>query len=589
MDPNAVRQLDSVSVADGPADEDLPGLEIDLAGEEPESSSSEPSQPERVPVAELGPPRLRGEDLQLSDREAGLRFREILRFHASSQPSREQSIDADLLPAPLHAFRSHSNIRTSYPLFLWPEGTDSEGRLCMPIADYLVESTEKLFPGPDSARILKDNLPRLELLLSQALVGVNRPRTSEALFEAAKVTLLAKLALKGENHARLSADLDTLIAAVPADGALLSFGEHASCHLMFHAARHRIPARRRVFRVEVEKLCQKLRQLMEVERQKTEAARSPNSLGASAGSMAQRFLDMDALSGVLGPHRGSEPMYYKRRDRIEGALATLQEYLADKDIPLLTLIHDGRMPRDWVAGDDDIRIVRSSAPCLMAAELFDEQAAGLAKVIRAARIARLETSGEFDPSIDKPLLNDVTWESFTDDELRLLPPIVALESPDTLVGQGMVSLSRLLVSGRPVQVLVRLISTGSPGVRTDQDPLAGFRIELGFLGILALMTCYALFVWRGIIVARAARSYFGMLVVACITILLGVQALLNLAVVLGMVPPKGLVLPFVSYGGSAIIAHLWCVGIVLSISMERRRGGRRAPPLRRPVGADGGA
>ena len=92
--------------------------------------------------------------------------------------------------------------------------------------------------------------------------------------------------------------------------------------------------------------------------------------------------------------------------------------------------------------------------------------------------------------------------------------------------------------------------------------------ELGLVGIVALIALYAALVWRGLWVARRARDPYGMLMAACLTAMLGLQAFFNLAVVMGMVPPKGLVLPFISYGASAVMAHLWCVGILLSIAAE---------------------
>lgn len=92
--------------------------------------------------------------------------------------------------------------------------------------------------------------------------------------------------------------------------------------------------------------------------------------------------------------------------------------------------------------------------------------------------------------------------------------------------------------------------------------------ELGFLGIIGLMLCYALLVWRGVRVARRARTFYGSLIAGAIISMIGLQAFLNLGVVTGMVPPKGLVLPFVSYGTSAILAHLFGIGILLAISAE---------------------
>jgi cell division protein FtsW len=92
--------------------------------------------------------------------------------------------------------------------------------------------------------------------------------------------------------------------------------------------------------------------------------------------------------------------------------------------------------------------------------------------------------------------------------------------------------------------------------------------ELGFLGIVALLGCYAFFLWRGVRIARRSRTFYGSIIAGAITLLIGVQAFLNLGVVTGMVPPKGLVLPFISYGSSAVLAHLFGVGLLLAISTE---------------------
>jgi len=92
--------------------------------------------------------------------------------------------------------------------------------------------------------------------------------------------------------------------------------------------------------------------------------------------------------------------------------------------------------------------------------------------------------------------------------------------------------------------------------------------ELGFARLAALLGIYGLLIWRGISAACRSRSYYGTLLAGSITLILGLQTLFNLGVILGLVPPKGLVLPFMSYGASALIAHLWGIGVLLSVSAE---------------------
>lgn len=94
--------------------------------------------------------------------------------------------------------------------------------------------------------------------------------------------------------------------------------------------------------------------------------------------------------------------------------------------------------------------------------------------------------------------------------------------------------------------------------------------ELGWLGIALLVALFAVVVWRGLRAALGARDVFGGYLAFGITLLFGVQALFNVGVVLGVVPNKGITLPFVSYGGSSLVIAMFLVGLVLNI-------GRRQP------------
>lgn len=112
--------------------------------------------------------------------------------------------------------------------------------------------------------------------------------------------------------------------------------------------------------------------------------------------------------------------------------------------------------------------------------------------------------------------------------------------------------------------------------------------ELGLIGILALLLLYGALVWRGVTIAREAPDLFGTLLVLSLTATIGLQAFFNLGVVMGVVPPKGLVLPFLSYGASAIIAHLFCVGLILNVSAQRTAQ-PRTPVIYRPAAVAEGA
>jgi cell division protein FtsW len=99
--------------------------------------------------------------------------------------------------------------------------------------------------------------------------------------------------------------------------------------------------------------------------------------------------------------------------------------------------------------------------------------------------------------------------------------------------------------------------------------------ELGLAGTGTVILLFAIFVWRGFQIAARARMPFGRYLGMGITLLIGAQALVNAAVVTGLVPTKGLTLPFVSYGGSSLVVSLVGVGILLNISRDRHAGGQR--------------
>ena len=90
--------------------------------------------------------------------------------------------------------------------------------------------------------------------------------------------------------------------------------------------------------------------------------------------------------------------------------------------------------------------------------------------------------------------------------------------------------------------------------------------ELGFVGCLFVFVLFAIFIWRGILIAMKAPDMFGSLVAIGITTLVGIQAIINVAVVTSSMPATGMQLPFFSYGGTALCILLCEVGVLLSIS-----------------------
>lgn len=92
--------------------------------------------------------------------------------------------------------------------------------------------------------------------------------------------------------------------------------------------------------------------------------------------------------------------------------------------------------------------------------------------------------------------------------------------------------------------------------------------ELGFFGSTILIILFFLLIWRGFFVSIKAKDKFGKLLAAAISAFLGIQIIINLSAMVALIPLTGIPLPFISYGGSALVVDLASVGILLNISKQ---------------------
>lgn len=139
--------------------------------------------------------------------------------------------------------------------------------------------------------------------------------------------------------------------------------------------------------------------------------------------------------------------------------------------------------------------------------------------------------------------------------------------------------------GKGFQAMQSLIAVGTGGVRGLgigngrqklfflPEPHTDFIFsiigeELGFIGAFGLVALFAFLVWRGFRVTRYAQGRFEFYAALGFTLLIGVQALINISVALCLLPTKGLPLPLVSYGGSSLITSLMAIGILLNLSQQ---------------------
>jgi len=109
--------------------------------------------------------------------------------------------------------------------------------------------------------------------------------------------------------------------------------------------------------------------------------------------------------------------------------------------------------------------------------------------------------------------------------------------------------------------------TGLPFAPTDSI-FAVVAEELGLFGSFLLISLYGVLVWRGLIISRRAPDMLGTLLASGITFWIGIEALINMSVMVGLMPFAGNALPFVSAGGSNLVSTLCAIGIMLNISRQ---------------------
>jgi len=92
--------------------------------------------------------------------------------------------------------------------------------------------------------------------------------------------------------------------------------------------------------------------------------------------------------------------------------------------------------------------------------------------------------------------------------------------------------------------------------------------EFGFIGVLAIICLFLSLIWQGLKIVHATKDVFGFFLGFGITVMFGLQAIINIAVVSGIVPTKGIPLPFVSSGGSSLLFSMIGIGILINIARQ---------------------
>jgi ferredoxin len=461
-----------------------------------EEQATEPTEPEEqdagvqmsiVASADRGDsPQITLPQAEAHEDESKAIIHTLRRFHLGDPGvgTATEQVTETLLPALLHPYRDVSRIRYEYPLYLYPPSGEDTDLVVRPLSDFLKAAVQAFAPADDSARMLKDNLPWIERYLRQQLIAQQSPVDARPLVAEAGGALQDQIGLDEQNREKLQTELDSLTAEVDKEGQFLGYSRDVVIHLLIQAARHHLFQHRISFGAMIGERVRGLKDLLEIDRVKSGSANESDMVGGSVGN-ASRYIDASAFTGVMGKQtHGSESMSADRKQRIEGALNTLQAYRSDSVLVRCVGQLGAPVP---VSDDFDafecIEIISDADPCTCAADVFDGEVDRYGRVFAAARIAALEMAGEYDAAIHDSWFASFDWQAFTTEELQLISPVVALESAGNLAGDSLRSFSQLLRSGKPVQILAFVPAHENPGIEVGEDPLHSYRMELGYFGI----------------------------------------------------------------------------------------------------------
>jgi ferredoxin len=403
---------------------------------------------------------------------------DLRRFHLRGPADGDPSLPAGLGPALLERLREPERVRGDWPLLLpvAPGGA----AVFAPLPDALKGALDRA-AGPDGARELRDNLARVERRLHASVDGRGGSVEARAALAGVERALRDELALKPESDQRLAQDFQALAAALPERSRLLGFSPTSAVVLLLRAAESRLAPARGALRAEARTLAQQLRGLLDVEAEKARS-REPEALRGAVDTIGTDLVDPQRLAEVLGPQRGTVRMEPERERRIRDALAGLERVVGEEGGPWAVFVHDGALEGTALDGEEGWRTEKAVDPCAAALVAQGREAARWTDAFRSLRVARLEVAGRFDPLRHVPFLAEFGPDVFSREEMALLPVVAAVDSADRIAGGGMVSLSRLLRSGRPVHALVPVDAARNPG-SPRHEPLAGHRLELGYFGI----------------------------------------------------------------------------------------------------------
>ncbi len=417
--------------------------------------------------------------------EREVQLRGLRRFHLTCQVpgGTDDTIAGNYLPALLGPLRQAEEVSHDYPLFLYPEEHGPEKVVCSPVGKLLRDAVDGIAESGGETSLLEKNLKQVDRSLRHLLAAETRPLAAAGVLERLKENLSRELKLKDEEEKQFHDEFDALTKVIPQDGSFLGFSSQAPIHLFLTSVRAARHGRREVLRNEVSDLMKKVRDLLEIEKSKDPKAREAEGLRDAVGGTTDELIDAEAMSMVIGKHRGSGVMDHARRERIQAIEESFSAFLESAGETPIRIVHDGSLESSLIGDVPDAQLVEDPDPCGGALRECEESAGRKLGLFRAIRVATLEVENKYDPAYHDSWFERFDSDAFSNDEMAHLPMVAAIDSADRIAREGMLSFSRLLRSPFPAHLLVPIRPVENPGGRTDGPSHTGSRLEIGYIGM----------------------------------------------------------------------------------------------------------
>lgn len=435
------------------------------------------SQAERVPVSRT--PVMPSLSAPANAEELRTFWKTLRAFYRNGSVS-EATTAGRLLPALLAPYGDIKRVRHDYPVWISDDGASSGP--VVPIAELLNRALTSIAPNAADARILRDNLGRLEKIIRDLVDNTGDACLFQDVLEPAMDRLQSELHIAGPEAKSLAEDIEKFGKALPATGWLCSFSPAVPLRILLAAIQTGVLSNRQALADDVKALRAHLKDLLRIEHEKSPESIRPDTLQSSYG-YGSSFINLEKLVSVM-PEAATESMPVERQTRIQSALNVLErmaEYFPqDAEFFVSRSVHeDWKRVLSMAHGSGNPRILEPGTACRTAMGLFDEQMNRMAELIAAVRIARLESEGRYDPDIHDAYFKEFDWRNLSAAELASCPPVILIATASDIMNRELADFSTMLSSCRPIKTMIVRDLPNDAG----QTPTFMYQQELGALAV----------------------------------------------------------------------------------------------------------